>query len=251
VHVNDTRTLDDLLGGELTRCPTGEARIVHHCLEAQTAIQKGVSTALKNIPFNRAELRREVYDAVCESLVRYLGSPELTNEKFLRSPNRLGWLYLFTVRTAKGWIRARLKERDGDERVTTALRDRHLPAETLTQHQERERQTAENLSTRFDPYQFAGKRRAPPADRFAGEFGEFGERESIEHFSSDDADAELVTAIRQVLESLSEDDREFFEGYIDAKYERGKKHTPADRKRFSRLRQRIREEVTNGEERAA
>jgi hypothetical protein len=241
LDVNDTRTIDDLLGGELSRTPTGEAQIVHHCPAAQTAIQKAISTALRNIPFSRGQLRREIYDAVCESLVRYLGSPEITNEKFLRSPNRLGWLYVFTIRTAKGWIRARLKERDGDERVKTALRDRYLPAETLAKHQARKRQTAERLATNFDPYQFAGKRRAPSAAHFAGEFGE---REAIEHFSSDDADMELVTAIRQVLETLSEDDREFFGDYIDAKYET--RHTPAERKRFERLRQRVRCAVTNG-----
>lgn len=248
VHVNDARTLDDLLGGELRCIPTGEAVTVHHCPEAQTTIQKGVNTALRNIPFNRGELRHEIHNAVAEALVRYLGGPEITNKKFLRSPNRLGWLYVFTVRTAKGWFRDRLKERDGDERVATRLRERHLPAETLTQHLARKRQTAERLATNFDPYQFAGKQRAAPAASFGEEFGEFSEREPIEHFSSDDADMELVTAIRRVLETLSEDDREFFEDYIDSKYET--RHTPADRKRFSRMCQRIRREVADGKEAA-
>jgi hypothetical protein len=234
-------TLDDLLGGELCRTPTGEAQIVHHCPEAQTAIQKGISTALKNIPFNRGELRREIHDAVIEALVRYLGSPTISKTKFLRSPNRLGWLYLFTVKTAKGWIRERMRERDGDARVQTALRQHLLPAETLTEHLERERMTAEKLSSHFDPFQFAGKQRPEHLDAES--------REPIEHFSSDLADAERLAVVRRVLETLSEDDREFFEDYIDSKYERGRKHSPAERKLFARLRQRVRCAV-NGKEAA-
>jgi hypothetical protein len=233
VHVNDTCTLDDLLGGELCRTPTDEALTVHRCPDAQTAIQKGISTALKNIPFNRGELRRELYDAVIESLIRYLGSPTICNRKFLRSPNRLGWLYLFTVKTAKGWIRERMRARDGNTRVQTALRQHLLPAETLTEHLEREQATAEKLSSHFDPFQFAGKRRPDHLDADS--------REPIEHFSSDLADAERLAVVRRALETLSEDDREFFEDYIDSTYD--VRHSPAERKRFERLRRRVRETV--------
>ena len=239
MHVNDTCTLDDLLGGELSRTPTGEAVVVHHCPEAQTAIQKGISTALKNVPFNRGELRRELYDAVTESLVRYLGSPAIRNEKFLHSLNRLGWLYLFTVKTAKGWIRGRMRERDGDRRVETALREHHLPAETLTEHQERQRQTAEKLSTNFDPFQFAGRLGHGP-DGFDAR-DSFGAREPIESLSADLVDAERIAVIRRVLATMSEDDRGFFDDYVSTLYE--KPHTPAERKRFERLRKRVRETV--------
>lgn len=233
MHVNDTRTLDDLLGGELCRTPTGEAVTVHRCPEAQTAIQKGVSTALKNIPFNRGELRREIHDAVIESLVRYLGSPTISNTKFLRSANRLGWLYLFTVKTAKGWIRERMRERDGDRRVETALRQHLLPAETLSEHLERERVTAEKLSSHFDPFQFAGKRRPEHLDSES--------REPIESLSADLVDAERIAVVRRALETLSEEDQDFFDDYISTLYE--KPHTPAERKRFERLRKKVREAV--------
>lgn len=210
------------------------------CPEAVLAIQKALSKSIAKIRHNHDGIRDELNAEVWSKLATYLGTEEIRNAKFLRSPNRLGWLSLFAQNTAKGWIADHVRRAIGDKRVKVALCEKHIPAETFSREQERLRQETQTAgSQHFDVHQFAGRKCRPPIDEDPRDA--FGPREPVETQSLDTQDAERLALVRAEVAKLEPDDREFFEGYVATWHERGAPHTPAERKRFERLCKRVRE----------
>jgi hypothetical protein len=204
------------------------------CSDAVLAIRKAISKVTATLLFNRDEVRGELTAEVAAKLVKYLGQTsrkKIGNKKFLASPNRLGWVSLFTQKTARGWIADRFKDSVGDKRVSTALVKGYLPAETLESQLARAR--AEEASLAFDLYQFAGekcKRRIGPDD----DTGDAYEPAAQHHDLLVD---ERLVLVRDAVAKLAKRDRTFVDSYFDHALPR----SPAERKRFSRLVLRLRD----------
>jgi hypothetical protein len=165
------------------------------------------------------------------------GPHRITNKKFLKSPKRAGWLYLFALNTAKHWMADRIRQSNGDRRVKEFVENGVIPAETFTDQQERE--AADNNSLSFDRYQFhGGLGHAPDSMTILSDHAEC---RSVEHASQ--GDAELVAAIRDEVSKLPTDDQEFFWDYLDSRYQAGGR-SHADRKRFQRLRVKVKKAVS-------
>jgi hypothetical protein len=241
--IDKARTVDDVIGGHFVN-----GTWVPNCPDADLALRKAISKSIANLPSNHDDVRDELYAEIRSKLVIHLGKYKrkprgvlkIRNKKFLRSPNRLGWLSLFAQNTAKGWIADRVRRAIGDKRVKVALCDKHIPAETFSREQERLRQeTLTAGSQHFDVHQFAGRKCKPLIDENPRDA--FGPREPVEMQSLDIQDAERLALIRAEVATLPLYDREFFEGYVSTWHERGIRHTPAERKRFERLCKRVRE----------
>jgi len=238
--IDKARTVDDVIGGHFVN-----GTWVPNCPDADLALRKAISKSIANLPSNHDDVRDELYSEIRSKLATHLGKYKrkprgvlkVRNKKFLASPNRLGWLSLFAQNTAKGWIADRVRRAIGDERIRTALLERHLPAATFEQEQAQARQRAE--MPLLDPYQFAGKKCRPHVEEDLRDA--FGPREPVELQSLDTLDAERLAIVRGEIERLAPDDREFFEDYIASWHERGTPRSPAERKRFERLCKRVRD----------
>jgi len=202
------------------------------CPAAVLAIRKAISKVTATILFNRDEVRGELTAEVAEKLVKYLGQTSrrtIRNKKFLSSPNRLGWISLFAQKTARGWIADRFRQSVGDKRVSTALIKGVTPAETLEAQLARAR--AEEASLAFDLYQFAGpkcKPRVGPDDDASDSY------EPAQPVTLED---ERLGILRDAVAKLASKDQTF----VDSYFEDRPSHTPAERKRFSRLVVRLRD----------
>lgn len=224
------------------------------CWTARHAISVGVSHVLR-VRTGRwsVENQDEAESEVIFCLGKYLrrryrktdGPTRITNQNFLQSKNRAGWLCNFAKNITNNWIRGRIRVKTGDDRVRESIKPGGVtPEETFTEQQERLRLQNESLA--FDAYQFQfGRGHAPHIDN--DQFdprGCFADREDVEHQSPDAGDSEHVVRLKQVLTTLSAEDAEFLIEYVDSRYEGGR--SAADRKRFQRLKTRVRDlMVTN------
>jgi hypothetical protein len=256
IALKDVRTIEDLVGGEFVhilppddgyddREPVATPGTWKpNCQEAERAIRKGIANVLRPQTGLYGQNRDEAYVEVIHKLGKYLrrryrgpGPHRITNVKFLQSPNRGGWLYLFARNITLEWLGERIRRANGDERIKQALATGVVPAETFTQQQERK--AGDNESLNFDRCQFAGELGYGPDEMTF--ISDHSDARDIEHAS--DGDAELAAAIRDEVSRLPLDDQEFFWDYLDSKYQSGGR-SDADRQRFHRLRLRIKQAVT-------
>jgi hypothetical protein len=275
ISLDKVRTIDDLLGGEFVHKNSSDAgaffeddepRFVAgewrpRCPEAESAIRKGIEVILRTQTKLYTQNRQEAYVEVIQKLDQYLRrsrskSHRITNRKFLKHPNRGGWLCLFAKLTTRGWLRARITKAKGDERVRFAFETGVVPKATFTAElqaangkrqakpekettrQRIKRYAADDELLKWGHLQFAEKRGRGPADMTP--VSDYAESRLIEHQVSH-GEAELVAIIRQEVARLSPADRGFFEEYMDSRYQG--RRTDADRKRFQRLRERIRRAI--------
>jgi hypothetical protein len=260
IALQDVTTVEDLVGGEFVHTlPPDDGAFWEddrepeaipatwkpNCPEAERAIRKGIDDVLRPQIGLYRQNRDEAYVEVIHKLGKYLrrryrkfsGPHRITHKKFLQSPNRGGWLYLFAMNTTLEWLGERIRRANGDERIKQALVRGVVPAETFTEQQDRK--AAENESLTFDRHIFAGGRGHGPDEMTI--LSDHHECRSVEHASH--GDAELVAAIRDEVNKLPTDDQEFFWDYLDSRYQAGGR-SHADRQRFHRLRLRIRKAVS-------
>jgi hypothetical protein len=256
--LNDCRTLEDIIGGHYVHtCPPDDGAVYEddepqytagdwkpNCREAYTTIHNAISTVLRPLKF-KSECREELYVEVTSKLVstlRKVSRPSrtktrwITNQKFLKSENRGGWLYLFSVNVARHWIARRIRQAKGDKRVRESLTLGAAPKETFTSEQSRKAHQAESVA--YDRWQFDGGRGHAPdsmtilSDRSDHRFVEYAQH----------GDAELAAAIREEISRMSPGDQDFFWAYLDGRY--ASRWTATQRKRFQRLRMRVRKAMS-------
>jgi hypothetical protein len=259
ITLNECRTLEDILGGRYVHKKPPDTGAFYeddepqyapgdwkpNCREAYQTIHNAISTVLRPSTILRYECREELYVEITSQLVstlrrvtrpRRTKTHRITSEKFLQSENRGGWLYLFAVNVARHWIARRIREAKGDKRVREYLELGAAPKETFTSEQGRTIRQAESLS--YDRWQFDGGRGHAPdsmtilSDRPDHRLVEYGRH----------SDAEMAAAIREEISRLPQDDQDFFWAYLEGKYARG--WTAAERKRFQRLRERVRKAMS-------
>jgi DNA-directed RNA polymerase specialized sigma24 family protein len=238
--------LPQYLDTDLSTVTTFEDLLI--CWTARNAISVGVSHVLR-VRTGRwsVENQDEAEAEVIAALGKYLrrryrktdGPTRITNKKFLTSKNRAGWLCNFAKNVTKSWIRERIRVANGDDRVRQAVAPGCVvPDETFTEQQERLR--LQNESLHFDVYQFQFGRGHAPVDGAFGTDDDGLDQREVEHQTPEAGDAENVTRLRQALTALPPDDAEFLIQYVDSRYELGG-HSAADRKRFQRLKTRLRD----------
>ncbi len=225
IPLDKVATFDELLG----RCP-----------EATTIIRNAIENVLRTQARRYTQLnQREVYAEVEMRLWQY--QARATSKKFFASPNRAGWLYLFSRNWTRNWLRERIRIANGDERIRRQVETEVIPANSFTADQQR--QAAENESLHFDVWQFARNRGCGPhVDRDDYHARDCFDSRVVEEQSLSEADAEKIATIRAEVAKLPPEDGEFFLDYVERRY-RGHR-TPADRKRFERLKKRVRDAVT-------
>lgn len=208
-----------------------------YCREADEVIEKAISGSLSQQACLQEQNRDELGAEVRGTLAEHFSDgtkrqPRPLSQKFLDHPNRAGWLYKFAQKTTANWFRRRIRKANHDKRVAEKLTTGIIPAETSAESEERREQLDPR---RFDLHQFAGSRGCGP------DVAVDPNPRTIEPAS--DTELELVAAIREELKGLSDEDREFFEDYLDTRHAQA--HTPQERHRFARLRKKIREAITN------
>ncbi len=259
IPLDEVRTVDDLLGGEFVHTvpPDSEAFFEDdepgyiagewkpRCREAEATIRKAIENILRSQTGLYAQNRQDAYVEVIYKLGkclrrRYRGSGphRITHKKFLKHPNRGGWLYLFARNTTLEWLGERIRVANGDERIKEALDTGVTPKATFTEY--RTLKACDNEKLSFDLHQFAGKPGRGPDEMTL--LSDYAAHREVEHQLSR-GESEIVALIRQEVAELSPADREFFETYLDARYQG--RTSAADRKRFQRLRTRIREAIMN------
>ena len=258
IALNECRTLEDIIGGHYVHTSPPDSGAFYeddepqyaagdwkpNCREAYTTIHNAISTVLRPLKFKN-ECREELYVEVTSKLVSALRRVArssrtktrwITNQKFLKSENRGGWLYLFAVNVARHWIARRVRQARGDKRVREYLELRAATKETFTSEQRRATRETESLA--YDRWQFDGGRGHAPdsmtklSDRPDHRVVEYGRH----------GDAELAASIREEISRLPQPDQEFFWTYLDGRY--ACRWTAAQRKRFQRLRERVRKAVS-------
>jgi hypothetical protein len=259
VLLKDVRTIEDLVGGELVHIlppyngisgideepKAGPRYWKPRCPEAYKAIHAGISTVLHPTNCLQDQNRNDLRVEIASKLTKYLRKVKrpkptkthrINNEKFLQSPNRAGWLYIFALKTGKHWLAERIRVVNGDARVKEFVETGVVPAKTFTEQQER--QAGDNECLSFDRYQFDGGLGHAPDSMTV--MSDHADPRDIEHASQ--ADAEKVAAIRQEIKALPLADQEFFWDYLGSRYMGSR--TSTDRKRFQRLRMRVRQAVS-------
>ena len=220
IALADIRTLEELI----------------ECTEARDIIAKAVSRSLFHQTClqdeNRDELKGEIYSALKRYFLRgYCDktgqSPVRLSGQFLSHPNRAGWLYTFARKATANWFRHRIRQSNKDRRVADKLTTGVLPAEKPEEMQAR--RLAESNELHFDHNQFDGRRRR-------------NSRLPSPEKSTEDEDIRLVN-IREQLGKLSEDDRDFILDYLSSRHATA--HTPQERHRFSKLKNKMRDAITN------
>lgn len=258
ITFNESRTLEDIIGGQYVHTCLPDNGAVYeddepryvagdwkpNCREAYATIHNAISTVLRPLKF-KDECREELYVEVTTKLVstlRRVARPNrtktqwITNQKFLKSKNRGGWLYLFSVNVARHWIAERIRQAKGDKRVRESLELGAAPKETFTREQRRTTRETESLA--YDRWQFDGGRGHAPDSMTM--VSDRGSRRVVEYARH--GDAELAAAIREEISRLSQADQDFFWDYLDGRY--ASRWTAAQRKRFQRLRMRVRRAVS-------
>lgn len=258
IPLDKVRTIEDLIGGEFVHTVSpddgaffddDEPKYVvgvwkPRCREAETALRKGVDKVLgSQIRFFKQN-RQEAYAEVIHKLGKCLrrryrgcGSHRITHKKFLKHPNRGGWLYVFARNVTLEWLGERIRVANGDGRVKEALETGVVPTETFTEN--RGRKANDNDCLSFDLHQFSGKPGLGP-DAMTP-LSDYADPREVEQLSR--GESEIVALIRQEVARLRPADREFFESYLDARYQG--RTSVADRKRFQRLTTRIRQAIEN------
>jgi hypothetical protein len=233
------------------------------CHDAVNAVLTGVSYILRSktgrwSKENQSEvfaiavgaLGKKLCRRYCRSLKR-VRRHRITDTKFLTSKNRAGWLCEFAKLETKNWLRSRIRTAQGDERVRSKLSSGVEPAETFTEERDRTRQWSKTLT--FDVFQFQFGRGYAPDQDDENPLDPHGllnmhDGRTVEHQSPDDADSQRIIHLRQVLSELSSDDREFLLGYVDSRYDYSSKRTAAERKRFQRLKSRVKTKMSQTSE---
>jgi hypothetical protein len=244
LDINDVKTIDDVVGGEWVHDGRAERPYWKPtCHEAWAAIRAGVTHVLRSVAGrwsedNLGEAENEVNIALKKYLVPQSDKrrrTRITNSKFLESGNRGGWLNVFAQRTTRGWIRDRVRVANGDDRVRQAISPGYvMPDETFTEQQKRLRVQKDSLT--FDAYQFQFGRGHIPFDEDGLDSRE------VEHQSPESSDAENVVLLRGALAALPPEDREFMLDYVTSRYEQAR--SAVDRKRFQRLKSRLRDTMS-------
>jgi hypothetical protein len=257
ISLNECRTLEDIIGGHYVHtvppddgsCYEDEPQYTAgdwkpNCPEAHRTIQNAISTVLRPTSCLKEQNRRELYVEIVAKLHQYLrrryrgsGPHKITNKKFLQSPRRAGWLYLFALHWGRHWLAERIRTANGDERIKQVLTTGVIPSETFTGQQER--QSGDNESLTFDRCQWNGNVGHAPDSMTI--LSDPSDGRTVEHASH--GEMELVAAVRDEISQLSQDDQEFFYDYIDSRYECA--HSAAQRKRFQRIRLKVKMVVTN------
>ena len=237
ISLDKIKFIEDLLGGDYVHQEVPNPPIwTPRCREADDAIRKGVAVGLRGqLSAYIEENRKSAYAVVIAKLIRALCKKSKLNkrsrrhhiksEKFLTHPNRGGWLYLFAKNVTLEWLGEKIRIANGDARIREYLETGVKPKATFTEYQEG--QAEENKSLAFDPHQFAR-----PLSQHDGL-----ELEAIAHHRQ----LERVEQIRQELVERPTCEQTFFEEYLV----KGEAKTPWERKRFERLRKRIRQALLN------
>ena len=140
ITLKDVTTVEDLVGGEFVHTlPPDDGYDDQepdatpgtwkpNCPEAEKAIRKGIANVLRTQIGLYSQNHHEAYVEVIHKLGKYLrrryrgpGPHRITNTKFLQSPNRGGWLYLFARNTTLEWLGERIRRANGDRRVSRIL----------------------------------------------------------------------------------------------------------------------------------
>lgn len=271
------RSLDDLLGGEWVhrkcvkrKCVKGTKRKyvkterdwIPRCPEAYRAIKSAINRSLSQHSFRQKQLHEELKSEVYSALDQYFRrqhTEESTNgSPFLKSSNRAGWLFTFTRQTAANYFRRLIRESNKNERITTSLTTQVIPSESPAEQQARKKREKNCLN--FDHYQFERRRKVQKVeDRSWQEMVFDGvpledinptetPNEEVEPKDEDPSTEGIdprLAQIRSEVKLLPEDDREFVLEYLNGRYTHRKRvHTPAERKRFQRLCDKLRSRIT-------
>jgi hypothetical protein len=251
IPLNQVDTLEKLL----ERCPEAN-KVIRNAIENVLRTQAGRYTVA-----NQQDAWVDVVSKLGQYLRgRYFGPEEqrprspITNQKFLTSLNRAGWLYRFAKNWTRNWLRERIRVAAGDARVKNRLQTGVTPAENFTEQQTRE--AAENNSLHFDRWQFANRvprcetnaesdwfEELEPSNSYATpEFcQEFGSREPIEYQTASEVDAEQLALVKLEVSRFSPADQDFFLDYVGGYGQGGR--SGAERVRFHRLLKRVKTAV--------
>ena len=223
IKLDDIENFEQLLDGEYVhesepdskpywapRCPDGYAVIakaINKVLASQTCLQRQTFDEIHSI------VKLELYALQGDGLHR-----KAEPRNFFDSTNRTGWLSLFVRNWGKNHIRKKIHDANGDKRVAESQATGIIPAESLTEQQTRKREGSPN----FD-------------------LSDWEPRDETDTWVESDAVSvyrhkQRLEDVRDVMSRLSDDDQEFLDGYLDRKA-----HTPAERKRWQRLKDKLRE----------